>query len=340
MLGIIRQQLMRNKIFNLVPVMNSVLEHRAEIKKILSGQDKRLLIIAGPCSAWPATAVNEYADRLMVLQKAVSDKFKIIMRVYVQKSRTRDGWVGPFFQPDPLGAVDVPAGIKYTRKLFKEIIKRGLPIATEIVFPQTARLFDQYISWGAIGARCSENPEHRLFASGADYPIGLKNVTSGDLDISMNSVFVAQQPGIWWNLNKTRTTLGNNFAHLVLRGGAHDANFDLASIRKVAEIMQRDKIKNRAILVDASHGNSRALGIEKAQQQISVLKKIFQLRRSQPLVKKILKGVMIESFIKMGAQNLSERNKKTLDHSGLSLTDPCLGWKETETIVKKIYETY
>lgn len=340
MLGITRQQLMRSKIFNLVPVMNSVLEHRAEIKKILSGQDKRLLIIVGPCSAWPATAVKEYADRLVVLQKAVADKFKIIMRVYVQKSRTRTGWLGPFFQPDPLGAANIPAGTKYTQTLFKEIVKRDLPIATEIVFPQTAHDFEQYVAWGAVGARCSENPEHRIFASGADYPIGLKNVTSGDLDISMNSVFVAQQSGVWWNRNKTRTTSGNNFAHLVLRGGARGANFDLASIRKVVEIMQRDKIKNPAILIDASHGNSRAISIAKEQQQAIVLKKIFQLRRSQPLVKKILKGVMIESFIKAGAQNLLEHNKKTLDRSGLSLTDPCLGWKETEAMVKKIYELY
>ena len=166
--------------------------NRQEVKDIINGSDNRLLMIVGPCSAWPAEAVLEYARRLAKLNEQVKDQIKLVMRVYIQKPRTVKGWTGPVNQPDPLTAPDIALGIKYARGLMVKVIEMGLPIADEALFTHNARGFLELLSWVAIGARSSEDQEHRIFASAIDCPVGMKNPTHGSLKIGVNGVIAAQ----------------------------------------------------------------------------------------------------------------------------------------------------
>ncbi|MCE3269447.1 MAG: 3-deoxy-7-phosphoheptulonate synthase, partial [Burkholderiales bacterium] len=233
----------------------SIEEHKREIRDILSGKDQRLLLVVGPCSAWPSDAVLEYASRLVKLNAQVKDAVKLVMRVYIQKPRTVKGWTGPVNQPDPLAAPDLTRGIEYARSLMVKVVEMGLPIADEALFTHNARGFLELMSWVAIGARSSEDQEHRIFASSIDCPVGIKNPTHGSLKIAVNGVIAAQHPHVAVFDGYEVETDGNLFAHLVLRGGDGKPNYSLEHIAEAANYIKAGKIKNPGIMVDVSHDN-------------------------------------------------------------------------------------
>lgn len=317
-------------------VHESILKDRQEVKDILAGRDDRLLLIIGPCSAWPYDAVIDYAKRLKALSEEVKDSLKLILRVYIQKPRTTKGWTGPVNQPDLSKIPDIEAGAKYSRKLMVEVLKMGLPIADEALFTHNAKGFLELLSWVAIGARSAEDQEHRIFASAIEAACGMKNPTSGDIEIGVNSVVAAQHPHIAVFDGKQVETGGNDYAHLVLRGGNNGPNYHIEDIMHAKKFMEESNVKNPAIVIDASHDNCRINGQKSLKRQIQVVHEVVSNLKSFPELKKIVKGFMIESFIKSGNQKVDMDNLKGVDMEGLSITDPCLGWEETEELIRDL----
>src|SRR3990167_10472917 len=207
-----------------------IAEDRKEVKDILAGNDKRLLIIVGPCSAWPKEAVFEYAKRLAKVNEKVKKTLKLVMRVYIQKPRTTKGWTGPVNQPDVFSSPDIEAGIRYTRDMMVKVIEMGLPIADEALFTHNAKGFLELLSWVAIGARSAEDQEHRIFASSIDCPVGMKNPTHGSLKIGVNGVVAAQHPHVVVFDGYEVETDGNPYVHIVLRGSNEKSNFSIAHL--------------------------------------------------------------------------------------------------------------
>lgn len=311
----------------------SVIQNRQEIKNILEGQDDRLLVIVGPCSAWPKEAVIEYAKRLVKLNKKVKHALKLVMRVYIQKPRTTKGWTGPVNQPDPLAYPDIELGIKYTRDMMVQVIEMGLPIADEALFTHNAVGFLELLSWVAIGARSAEDPEHRIFASAVDFAVGLKNPTQGSLAVGVNSVVAAQHSHVTVMDGYEVQTHGNPYAHLVLRGSHQGPNYSLVHLEEVKRYMNFHQVKNPAIVIDVSHDNCLIDGKKEYNKQAEVVLKISDSLKTHPDLKKLVKGFMIESFLKEGSQKIEVENPAATDLNGLSITDPCLGWEDTEKLL-------
>lgn len=306
----------------------SIEKHKNEIKNILSGRDKRLLIVVGPCSAWPSDAVLEYASRLLLISQKVSHAIKIVMRVYIQKPRTIKGWTGPINQPDPLSGADISKGIAYSRSLMVKVIEMGLPIADESLFTHNARCFQELLSWVAIGARSSEDQEHRIFASSLDCPVGMKNPTHGSLKIGINGVIAAQHSHtVAFDGYEVRTH-GNPYVHLVLRGGDGRPNYDVDNIARVHQLFTESPITNPALMIDVSHDNCLINGKKDYKAQPKIVFDVLDSVKNKPELKTLLKGFMLESFIKEGNQNVEIANP--IDMGGLSITDPCLGFEDTE----------
>ncbi|HYV33570.1 MAG TPA: 3-deoxy-7-phosphoheptulonate synthase [Candidatus Limnocylindria bacterium] len=311
----------------------AVLENRKEIEGILQGRDPRLIIIVGPCSAWPREAVLEYASKLKILQKKVKNRLKLVMRTYIQKPRTTKGWLGPVNQPEPFEAPDIASGIRYTRDMMVKIVEMGLPIADEALFTNNAKGFLELLSWVAIGARSSEDQEHRIFASAIDCPVGIKNPTHGSLEIAVNGIVAAQHPHVAVFDGHEVQTHGNPFAHLVLRGGNGKPNYSTKHLKEAEKYMFKNKVNNPAIIIDASHDNSLVEKKKNHTQQIKVVEAVMHSLSEDPDLKKIVKGFMLESFIKSGNQKLNPAKPESLDREGLSITDPCLSWEETERLL-------
>ncbi len=316
----------------------SIEQHRREIEAILRGDDNRLLIVVGPCSAWPDTAVLEYAKRLAILDKHVNHALKLVMRVYIQKPRTIKGWTGPVNQPDPLSLPDIASGAMYCRNLMTQVVEMGLPIADEALFTHNARGFIELLSWVAIGARSSEDQEHRIFASGIDCPVGIKNPTHGSLKIGVNSVVAAQHSHyIVLDGNEVETD-GNQYAHMVLRGGNNQPNYATSFLQEVATNFIANKVKNPAIMIDVSHENCVINGKKDHNAQSKIIFDILTELSDKPELNKLVKGFMIESFIKPGRQDIEK--EVAIDLGGLSITDPCLGWDETEKLLLELSKLY
>lgn len=306
---------------------------REEIKSILKGTDKRKLLIIGPCSAWPSSAVVDYARQLEKIAEEVKDKIKVIMRVYTQKPRTTVGWTGAMNQPDPRKESDIEAGIEYCRKMMIDVLKVGLPLADEAVFTHNKGYFSDLLSWIVIGARSAEDQEHRAHASMADIPVGMKNPTSGDIAIGVNSVIAAQYPHVILQDSQQIRTSGNEYAHLVLRGGKSKPNYSFEDLKYAAELMK--KVKNPSIIVDASHDNSVIEGKKDPLMQPKVILDVVESMKQDKEIYKIVKGFMIESFLKTGKQDI---NGKELV-PGLSITDACIGIDETRELIKRLYSS-
>lgn len=306
---------------------------RKEVMNIIHGVDGRLLIIIGPCSAWPYKATIEYARRLKALEEKVKDVMRIVMRVYIQKPRSTKGWTGPVNQPNPFSVPDIEEGIRYSRKLMLQIVKLDLPIADEALFTHNAEGFLELLSWVAIGARSVEDQEHRIFASAINCPVGMKNPTSGSLEIGVNSVIAAQHQHTAVLNGYQVETLGNPYAHLVLRGGSDRPNYDLSSLRRARDLLLVKKVKNPAIVVDVSHENTRINGKKDPNQQAQVIREVIKTLKENDDVQPYVKGFLVESFIKGGSQNLDSCTEETVDEGGLSITDPCLGWEESEKMI-------
>ncbi|RTL11657.1 MAG: 3-deoxy-7-phosphoheptulonate synthase [Neisseriaceae bacterium] len=316
----------------------SIDKHRLEIEAILSGKDDRLIVVVGPCSAWPDTAVLDYAERLKKLNDKVSHALKLVMRVYIQKPRTIKGWTGPVNQPDPLAPPDIAAGALYCRKLMTQVVEMGLPIADEALFTHNARGFIELLSWVAIGARSSEDQEHRIFASGIDCPVGIKNPTHGSIKIGINGVVAAQHSHyIVLDGNEVETD-GNQYAHLVLRGSNDRPNYSLADISEVAEQCKKNNVYNPAVIIDVSHDNCVINGVKDHNAQADIILEVVNNLKTNPELKTLVKGFMLESFIKPGKQNAETANP--IDLCGLSITDPCLGWDDTEALLLKLADLH
>lgn len=308
--------------------------HKKEIEDILSGRDNRLLIIVGPCSAWPYDATLEYAKRLIVLEEKIKDKIKLVMRVYIQKPRTIKGWTGPLNQPDPTGEADIEAGLYYSRSLMVEISELGLAIADEALFTHNSRGFGELLSWVAIGARSSEDQEHRIHASSLDCPVGIKNPTHGSIKIGVNGVVAAQHGHTALFDGDILKTCGNKYAHLVLRGGNGTSNYDIKSLEAACHYLSECKVENPAVIVDVSHDNCLINGKKEYKLQGKIAQSIFASIKNNQALKNVVKGFMLESFLKEGNQALTEMD--ILDMDGLSITDPCLGWDATQEFITNL----
>lgn len=335
---IIKQVPTGAEIIKQIPLSDSgyarIAKDRQEIKDILSGKDDRKIMLVGPCSAWPRVAVLDYAKKLLAINDKVKHQLKLVMRVYIQKPRTVKGWCGPLNQPDPLNMPDIEAGMRYARSLMVDIVEMGLPIADEALFTHNAQGFLELLSWVAIGARSSEDQEHRVFASLVDCAVGIKNPTSGALRIGVNGIVAAQHPHTAVFDSYEVETSGNEFAHLVLRGGVNGPNYSIADLQESMLYMHNSMVKNPAVIVDVSHDNCIVNGKKDYRVQAKIILDIMHNLKSYPELSKFVKGFMLESFIKDGRQDVTHIDGyDSIDMGGLSITDSCLGWEQTEELL-------
>lgn len=307
-----------------------------EIRRIFTGESDKFVVLVGPCSADNEDSVCEYVRRLKKISDQVSDKLMIIPRVYTNKPRTTgDGYKGMLHQPEPDKAPDLLAGIIAIRRLHIRVMaETGLSSADEMLYPENRSYLDDVLSYEAIGARSVENQQHRLTASGMDIPVGMKNPTSGDLSVMLNSVTAAQHPHHFIYRGFDVETSGNELAHTILRGGVNKygqtiPNYHYEDLRRLAELYSRWNLKNPAVIVDVNHSNSD----KQYKEQIRIVSEVLHSRNYNPDLKKLVKGVMIESYLLEGRQDIS-------DHMvpGCSITDPCLGWEDTERLLFEIAE--
>jgi len=306
-----------------------VTQSRAALSRILRQQDRRLLVVVGPCSIHDPEAALVYARRLKVLREELADRMEIIMRVYFEKPRTTVGWKGLINDPHLDGTHDIETGLKMARRLLLEITAMGVPAATEFLDPYVPQYLDDLISWAAIGARTTESQTHRELASGLSMPVGFKNATDGGLQVAVDAMQSARAPHSFLGIDQdgftaiVRTT-GNPVGHVVLRGGRTRTNFDAASIREAeAKLIQAGLPPG--LLVDCSHANSRKQHANQEEVWQSILQQ--RLAGPSPVI-----GVMIESNLEEGAQSIP----KNLAHLryGVSVTDACVSWETTERMLR------
>ena len=312
-------------------------ERDALIRKVFTGESDKFLVIIGPCSADNEDAVCEYVNRLPRIQEKVADKLILIPRIYTNKPRTTgEGYKGLLHQPDPEKQPDLLDGLIAVRKLHMRAIEEsGLTAADEMLYPETWRYLDDILSYVAVGARSVENQQHRLVASGMDIPAGMKNPTSGDLSVMLNSVVAAQMKQNFIYRNWEVETTGNPLAHTILRGAVNKhgnaiPNYHYEDLQLLMEkYMERD-LKNPAVIVDANHSNSN----KQFRQQIRIVKEVLHSRKLDADIHRLVKGVMIESYLVEGNQKIG-----CGEHIyGKSITDPCLGWEDSEQLIYTIAE--
>jgi 3-deoxy-7-phosphoheptulonate synthase len=306
-----------------------------QIKDVFTGKSDKFIVIIGPCSAHDEKAVYEYVSKLSVLQDAVKDALILIPRIYTNKPRTTgEGYKGMLHQPDHKKEPNISQGIKIIRNMhIKALRESHLPAADEMLYPGNYPYLEDILSYVAIGARSVENQQHRLTVSGLEIPAGMKNPTSGDIAVMLNSVQAAQLPHTFiYNEWEVRTT-GNPLAHAILRGAVNQygqsiANYHYENLIALAESYNKRALANPVIIVDTNHANSNKL----YKEQPRIASEVMHSRRSSKLLKNMVKGLMIESYLVEGAQKSSE------NEYGKSITDPCLGWNDSEKLVKKIAE--
>lgn len=311
-----------------------VVDGRETIKKILAGQDDRMLVVIGPCSIHDEKACLDYAQRLAKLSSEVADKLYIVMRVYFEKPRTTVGWKGLINDPHLDGSFDMEAGIRLARKILLEVNQLGLPAGTEVLDPITPQYIADLVTWAAIGARTIESQTHRQMASGLSMPIGYKNATGGELQIAVDAMKASGSSHSFLGIDddgKTAIiqTRGNQAGHLILRGGRSGPNYSSANVQEAIAMLAQNKLPT-GIMVDCSHANSN----KKYQNQENVWHEVIQQRVDG---NKDLMGLLVES-------NLGEGNQKMpADLSqlqyGVSITDECLGWEKTEEMIRWAHKT-
>ena len=298
--------------------------------EVIRGDTDKILLIVGPCSAHESKPVLDYVERLGKLNEKIKDKIVIVPRIYTNKPRTK----GVFTQPDPNSREDILKGILTIRRLHIDAIGiSGLSAADEMLYPENYAYVEDLLTYIAIGARSSENQMHRLVSSGIDLPVGIKNPMSGSIPVLINSIYAAQSSGqVFKYQNWQVRTTGNELAHAVLRGavdgyGNDIPNFHYETVMKVIEGYSKTGLKNPAIVIDANHSNSG----KQFKQQIRIVEEVLNNRLYDKDFKKYVKGFMIESFIEEGCQ-------KEDTVYGKSITDPCLGWADTERLILDIAE--
>lgn len=304
-----------------------------EIADVFTGKSDKMVLIIGPCSADREDAVLEYCERLAKLQEAVSDKLVLIPRVYTNKPRTTgDGYKGLLHQPDPRKISDMLEGVIAIRRLHTNVLANtGLPTADEMLYPDNYRYLSDLLSYVAVGARSVENQEHRLTSSGIDIPVGMKNPTSGDISVMLNSIMAAQHPHTFIYRGWEVDTTGNPLAHAILRGyvnkhGESMPNYHFEELERLYNAYTAKGLQNMALIVDANHANSA----KKYQEQPRICKEVLHSCRHSGEIKSMVKGFMVESYLEPGCQKIGD------GVYGKSITDPCLGWEETIRLVQDI----
>lgn len=305
------------------------------IKAVFDGKSDKFLLIIGPCSADHSEPVLEYIGRLKRIEEQVSDKIIIIPRIYTNKPRTTgQGYKGMLHQPDPEAKPDMYKGIVAIRELHLAALRDyGFSCADEMLYPENYRYLSDLLSYVAVGARSVENQQHRLTASGIGAPVGMKNPTSGDLSVMMNSIVAAQSSHTFIYGDWEVTSEGNPYAHAILRGyvdytGRSISNYHYEDLLRVEELYEKSNLTNPSIIVDTNHNNSG----KKYLEQIRIAKDIVHSRNQNTDIKRLVKGLMIESYLEDGAQSTGEHV------FGKSITDPCLGWEKTERLILDIAE--
>ena len=312
----------------------AIVEKReAELKAIFRGEDDRLILNIGPCSADKEDSVIDYISRLAVINEQVKDKIFILPRIYTNKPRTTgDGYKGMLHQPDPNEKPDMYKGIVAIRKLhLRALSETGFSCSDEMLYPENHRYLNDLLAYVAIGARSVEDQQHRLTASGLDIPVGMKNPTAGDLNVMMNSITAAQHGHTFiyrgWEVRST----GNPYAHAILRGymnkhGQSIPNYHYEDLINLCEMYSASGLSYPSVLIDTNHANSG----KRYAEQPRIVKEVLNSCSYDPDVKKLVKGFMIESYIEDGAQKIGECVY------GKSITDPCLGWEKTERLIYEI----
>ncbi|MDB5942022.1 MAG: 3-deoxy-D-arabinoheptulosonate-7-phosphate synthase [Ramlibacter sp.] len=308
-----------------------IADSRDAIRRILRGEDDRLLVIAGPCSVHEPASAVEYAGRLRELAQREADALVVVMRVYFEKPRTRMGWKGLIYDPGLDGAGDIGAGLRAARKLLLDCARIGLPAASEILDLVTPQYYAELLSWGAIGARTVESPLHRQMASALSAPLGFKNSTNGSVDVAIDAIHVAGQPHRFPSVSAQGqaivvTTTGNPDAHLVLRGGAGGPNYDAASVARAAQALGAAGLPAR-LLVDCSHGNSAKDWRRQPEVAADLARQVAAGSRS-------IAGVLLESHLVEGRQDIV-RGREGLVY-GQSVTDGCIGWDSTVGLIRQL----
>lgn len=307
----------------------------AQIRDIITGKDDRFLVIIGPCSADSEDPVCEYVNRLAKVQEKVKDRVLLIPRIYTNKPRTTgEGYKGIASQPDPEKAPDMIAGLISVRKMHLRAIEESeLTPADEMLYPENWEYVSDLLSYVAIGARSVEDQQHRLTVSGFDVASGMKNPTSGDFSVMLNSVYAAQHPHHFTFRGYEVETDGNPLTHVVLRGavskhGNTVQNYHYEDIMRLIEMYDKMDLVNPAAIIDANHSNSG----KKYEQQVRIVKEVMHNRQISPEIRQMVKGVMIESYLEPGCQKIGEHVY------GKSITDPCLGWEASEQLIYDIAE--
>ncbi len=305
-------------------------ERDEEVRKIFSGESDKFLLVIGPCSADNEDSVLDYITRLRKVQEKVRDKILMIPRIYTGKPRTTgDGYKGMLHQPDPAAMPDLKSGIIAVRNLhMRALAETGFSSADEMLYPENYTYLDDLLSYIAIGARSVENQQHRLVSSGVSIPVGMKNPTGGDISVMMNSITAAQHPHAFIYRGHEVRSDGNPYAHAILRGYVNDRgqsfpNYHYEDLIRLAENYASKDLKNPALIVDTNHSNSGKQYLE----QIRISKEILHSMRHSEDIRKLVKGLMIESYIEDGSQKIGE------NIYGKSITDPCLGWEKTERLI-------
>ena len=306
------------------------------IQDVITGKSDKFLVIVGPCSADNEDSVCEYTKRLAKVQDKVADRLVLVPRIYTNKPRTTgEGYKGMLHQPDPEAQPDVMAGILAIRHMhMRSISETGLTSADEMLYPDNWHYLSDLLSYVAIGARSVENQEHRLMVSGLDIPAGMKNPTSGDFSVMLNSVVAAQGGHDFISRGWEVKTEGNPLTHTILRGAVNKhgntiPNYHYEDLQLLLEMYEKRDLQNPAVIIDANHSNSG----KKFEQQIRIVKEVLHSRLISSDIQKLVKGVMIESYLVEGSQKIGPNHIY-----GKSITDPCLGWEDTEKLLYTIAE--
>ncbi|MBR4852990.1 MAG: 3-deoxy-7-phosphoheptulonate synthase [Clostridia bacterium] len=307
-----------------------------EIRKVFAGESEKFILVIGPCSADREDAVIDYIHRLRVVQDKVSDKIIIIPRIYTNKPRTTGaGYKGMLHQPDPNEKPDMLKGVVAIRQLhMRALAETGFGCADEMLYPENYRYLSDLLSYVAVGARSVENQNHRLTSSGLDIPVGMKNPTSGDLSVMMNAIYAAQHGHTFIYRGWEVESKGNQYTHAILRGsvnkhGQSMPNYHYEDLIRLFELYCASELKNPAVIIDTNHSNSGKQYLE----QIRISKDVMHTRRCSADLRKMVKGLMIESYIEDGCQKITDTPVY-----GKSITDPCIGWEKTEKLIFEIAE--
>lgn len=319
------------QMFPVDTMVREIVDRRTEeIKAILDGRDDRILLIVGPCSADNEESVLDYIMRLKGIEPQVKDKVMIVPRLYTNKPRTTgEGYKGLVHQPDPTEKPDMFKGIIATRELHMRAVREtGFACADEMLYPENHKYLDDILGYVTVGARSVEDQQHRLTASGVEAPVGMKNPTSGDLQVMMNSIHAAQMKHTFIYRGWEAHSHGNPYAHAILRGfadrhGQSIPNYHYEDVSRLCDMYDEMGLTNPAVIIDANHGNSSKNPFE----QPRIVNEVMNYRNYNGRLKKIIKGFMIESYIEDGAQKVGD------GIYGKSITDPCLGWGKTKKLI-------